>query len=288
MQRKTYTLITGASSGIGKALAEASARRGQNLLLVALPNSDLTDVAKEIREQYEVEVRHLGIDLTEINAPEKIYRWCILNCFSVNILINNAGIGAGGAFEEYSLGFYEKLMQLNIIALVSLTRLFIPELQKHQESYILNVSSLGGRFDIPFKTVYSASKTFVYSFSRSLREELKNTPVKITVLCPNGVNTNDEVKRRVKEIGWAAKIAFLEPDYVADLALRKMYQGKAAVFPGVVTKIYLLLKKFLPYPLQLRIMKYFFQRSRNKDIPSNGGQNFDSGKLEVIPEYVNH
>lgn len=288
MNQKTYTLITGASSGIGKALAEASARRGQNLLLVALPDSKLEQVAKNIQKDYGVEVKYYGIDLTQINAPEKIHRWCVLNCFSINVLINNAGIGAGGAFEEYSLRFYEKLMQLNMIALVSLTRLFIPELQKHQKSYVLNVSSLGGRFDIPFKTVYSASKSFVYSFSRSLREELKNTSVKITVLCPNGVNTNDEVKKRVQEIGWAAKIAFLEPDDVAELALRKMYRGKAAVFPGIVTKVYLALKKILPYSLQLKIMRHFFKRSRNTGGQSDREQNFGTGSLETVREYVNH
>jgi len=128
--RGTYALITGGSQGIGKSMAIELADRGYNLLLVALHNETLRATHEELVERYHVnvEVRELGIDLTNDSAAQTIYEYCKRNDIKVQILINNAGFGYAGCFDSYSVEFLDKLMRLNMVAMVNLTRVFIEEL----------------------------------------------------------------------------------------------------------------------------------------------------------------
>ena len=136
-----YTLITGGSLGIGRALADECARRGVNLLLVALPGPELEQSANEIREAYSIMVDTFGIDLTEPSAPEAVHQWCMERNYKVDILMNNAGIAGSAIFEESSIAYSDERMLLNMRALVILSRLFLPMLKQHKRAYILNTGS---------------------------------------------------------------------------------------------------------------------------------------------------
>ena len=146
-----YALVTGASMGIGRALSIEAAKRGYNLALVALPDSNLGKLADYIRKHYNVTVLFLEIDLTTSQAPMRIFNWIRNKDITLQILINNAGLGHLGPFTDYTYEFYQQLIRLNIESVVLLSRLFIPELRKNKESYILNLGSIASFYPIPYK-----------------------------------------------------------------------------------------------------------------------------------------
>ena len=254
-----YTLITGASSGIGKALAKECAARKMNLLLVALPDKDLENFQNEIQKNYKVYCYVLGLDLTEEHSFCKLYKWVKENGFSINILINNVGIGSKGNFENTETSFYEKQLQLNVRATTMLTRLFIDELKINAPSHILNLGSMGGFFTIPGKTVYSASKAYVYYFSRSLRLELKPHNILVSVLCPGGTDSNHKTIAINKELKGFAKWSILQPEDVAKEAIEKMLKGKPRIIPGFLNKLSYHISRITPEFIKTLIVSNAFK-----------------------------
>jgi short-subunit dehydrogenase len=194
-QTRPYCLVTGASRGLGLALAEECARLGLNLILVALPETGLPEVANNLANTYGIDVEQREIDLTEPDGPEALYRWVKEQRLAVHMLINNAGIGAHGPFSESALDHNRAMINLNITALVYLTQLFLPELKRQQRAYILNVASLAAFYAMPCKPVYAPTKAFVLNFSLALRAEMDGTAVKVSTLCPGGIMTNEECRK---------------------------------------------------------------------------------------------
>lgn len=260
-----FTLITGASAGIGRALAEECARLKQNVLLVALPDiGEMATFAAFLQTQYGIQAHCLSLDLCEPDAPEQVFAWIQREYFAVNILINNAGIGTVGPFESASAVYYQQLIQLNVVALVKLTHLLLPELKKHPRSYILNVSSLAAFFNMPYKIIYAASKHFVYAFSRALRIELAPSSVTVTVLCPGAVITNDTILARVRQVSPLAEALAWYPEAVAKLAIQKMLAGHATVIPGWFNRLTIWLSYLVPVNIRLHLIGYLFGRKYKK------------------------
>jgi uncharacterized protein len=254
-----YTLITGSSSGIGKALAMECARRKQNLLLVALPGTALEKFSEKLNNELGIRSDFFGTDLTEKGAAQEVYEWTREKNYSVNILINNAGISFEGPFEQCSTEFYEKSLKLNMGALVSLTRLFIPDMKELPKAHILNVASVASYFPIPYKSVYSASKMFVLSFSRSLREEFKKTNIRISVVAPGPVVTNRRTAISAIEKGKIARMMHSRVNCVAHYAIEKMLQNKAFIKPGFLSKSIFLIEKILPTTIKMKLATLIFR-----------------------------
>jgi short-subunit dehydrogenase len=257
--KEYYTLITGSSSGLGKALALECARRGHNLLLVALPGAILEKFSNELNADLGVRSHYYSADLTEGGALQEVYDWTRKNNYSVNILINNAGMSFEGPFEQCSLELYQKSMALNMVATVSLTRLFVPLMKEMPKAHILNVASVASYFPIPYKSVYSASKMFVLSFSRSLRNELKKTSVRISVVAPGPMVTNRRTATSAIEKGKIAQMTHSRLNYVAKYTVDKMLQNKALIRPGVLSKSVFLAGKIMPIPLKMRLSAQIFK-----------------------------
>lgn len=249
----SYTLITGSSMGIGKALARECARRGMNLLLVALPGPELRQTASEIRKDFAVKVDTLGIDLTRPPSPGEVLEWCKKNDYVINILMNNAGIAGSAIFEESSIEYSDERILLNIRALVILSRLFMPMLKQNKRAYILNTGSFSAYQPLAYKSVYAASKSFVHQFSLALNEELKDTSVSVTVVNPNGVRTNAGTHDRIKSHGkLVQKTLILDADKIAQLAVEGMLKGKRIIVPGFWNRCMLLITKPLPINFKIR------------------------------------
>jgi short-subunit dehydrogenase len=249
-----YTLITGGSMGIGKALAKECAGRGMNLLLVALPGPELEQTADEIREDFSVKVDTLGIDLTDLPSPGKVLEWCQKNNYSIDILMNNAGIAGAAIFEESSIEYSDERILLNIRALVILSRLFIPMLKQNKKAYILNTGSFSAYQPLAYKSVYAASKSFVHLFSLALNEELRDTPIRVTVINPNGVKTNDGTFDRIKSHGkLVQKTLILDADKIAGIAVEGMLKGKRIIVPGFWNRCMLQITR--PLPVNFKIKK---------------------------------
>jgi len=209
-----YTLITGASSGIGKALAIECARRGMNLFLIALPGNGFDSFAQTIRDEYKVKVDILKIDLTQSEAPQQIYDHAKKMGYSVNMLFNNAGNGHLGKFEDMQPAKIEDMIHLNLRALTIISLLFIGEMKTMKKASVLNVGSLGAYTPIAYKSVYAATKSYVYYFTKSLQQEYASTNIQFSVLMPGAVVTNDAIKQRIKKAGFFGKLSSLTPEYV--------------------------------------------------------------------------
>jgi uncharacterized protein len=254
-----YTLITGACKGIGKALAYECASRKMNVLLISNDSDCLQAVCDDIRTQKSVASHCLSIDLMEEGAPEQVYQWAIRNNFSVDILINNVGIGKGGTFGSMQLKDIQHMLMLNNKVMVEMTYHFLPELLKHDEAYILSLSSLEARLPLPYKAIYTGTKNFVYAFSLAIAQELKFSNVKVSVLCPGPVLTNPEGLSRINAHGPRSKLLMMYPDDVASIAIKNMLRGRQVIVPGFLNTIFFKLGSILPVGLKMNILEKLFR-----------------------------
>jgi short-subunit dehydrogenase len=240
-------LITGASKGIGRAIASQLAARGNDVWLVARNEAQLQQAALEIEAQHGVKARYFVADLSQPDAPKQVYDWCLSQGVGVEILVNNAGYGLSGPFEQHSLEEHLNMMQVNMGAVVTLTYLFLPMLKKSSKAYILNIASSAGYQATPYLSLYAASKSFVRLFSRGLHEELKRSAVSLTCVNPGATDTAFVDRAQIGKKGRdLAKKVQMSPEQVARLAVSAMYAGKTEVITGVVNKLGAFLVWLLP------------------------------------------
>lgn len=241
-----YTIITGASEGFGKALAMECARHRMNLILVALPGPELHTLAHFIRRNYGVHVIMIEKDLCHDTGCVEVYHQVMAMKLRVNILINNAGIGSTVFFEEGTIHLYEQQIKLNVLATTLMTKLFLDLLKDNKHSHILNVASMAAFFHLPKKHVYGATKSFVYSFSKSIRKELKKDGVHVSVLCPGGMNTNLPLTLMNRTASWLARKAVMNPEDAGSVAIYGMLKRRAVIIPGIINRSFIVLDKILP------------------------------------------
>jgi uncharacterized protein len=260
MDTRTYALITGSSQGIGKAYAMELAQRGHNLLLVALPEPNLEETVNEIKSKFKVEIDFLGIDLSLLESPQKVFDWCKQKGYIIDILINNAGIAGTAVFEKSPLEYSDVRILVNIRALTLLCQLFIPDLKKLPKAFILNTGSLSAYYSIPYKSVYSASKAFVLNFTKAIREEMHGSSVSVSVVCPNGVYTNKGTFGRINSHGSKGRLTATSAGDLAKIAIDGMFKGKAVIIPLFINKFLLFLQKIIPSKLEQRILRKEFMK----------------------------
>jgi short-subunit dehydrogenase len=245
-----FALITGASKGIGKAIARNLAARGYDLLLVARSEDLLKETASEIAAGSRVDCQWLALDLSKDGSAAEVYAFCKQRALPVSILVNNAGYGLSGPFEKYTAETHVEMLHLNILTLVSLTRLFLPDLKKQSDAYILNIGSSAAYQAIPFLSVYAASKSFVLNFSRGLQGELKGSRVSVTCVCPGPTDTNFVNRANVGEKGQKAAARFnMSPEAVAHIAVDSLFKRKSEVITGGMNKLSAFFAWLLPKSL---------------------------------------
>jgi len=233
-----FALITGASKGIGKAIAERLAARGYDLLLVARSADLLEKVSAEIQTSTKRNCQWLALDLSGSQSAEAVYDWCNKNQFSISVLVNNAGYGLSGHFEKYSPREHEEMLQVNIITLTKLTCLFLPGLLKKPAGYILNIGSTASYQAVPMLTAYAASKAYVLSFSRGLYQELKKTNVSVTCVCPGPTDTNFVNRAQVGAKGLKTAERFnMTAQTVAEMAVESLFRRRPEVITGGLNKL---------------------------------------------------
>jgi len=250
-----FVLITGASEGFGKSLALEFAKRDKNLVLVALPGAELHHLRAFIIRNYNVDVVCIEADLSKLEDCVKIYEEVTTRQLHINTLINNAGIGGTHLFEERNVGEYHRQIQLNVTAPTVLTRLLLDNLRANGPSHILNVSSLASFFCLPGKQVYAATKSYLFAFSRSLRLELKNSNVRVSVLCPGGMNTTPALTLSNKTGTWISQWSIMDPEDVAALAIDQMIENKEVIIPGKWNRFFLAIDRMLPKVIKEKLIE---------------------------------
>lgn len=259
-----YTLVTGASQGIGRALATEFAKYRQPLLLVALPDDGLPAIACELKREYEIDVIYYQMDISKQDSIYRFVEWLHSSGLEVNTLVNNAGLGMQGMFQELSLDENLQMMRVNMQGVVALTYHLIPELERHPKSYIMNLGSLASFLKFPYKAVYSGSKNFILAFSGALKYELKKTSISVSCLCPGPTITNAYVAARTEEQGAKAKAFTLPASKVAEIGVSDMFKGKHLIVPGRFNRILIFFIKHLPSWLSTQLAERMFADSKYK------------------------
>lgn len=248
-----YALITGASKGIGRSMALLLAKEGYKLLLVARSAADLQELSTFIQDEYKVTVAYLSIDLSAVNASNKVASWCNTHTSSLSVLINNAGYGIWGDFAQLSLTEQMAMLQLNINAVIELTHHLLPILKEQKEAYILNISSTAAYQALPTLALYSASKSFILYYSRAIRYELKDSSVSVSCLSPGPTATGFASRAGMQALDHLAEKFNMTADIVAKAGLKGMFNKKAEIIPGFLNKLSVYGVRFVPKALTERI-----------------------------------
>ena len=220
---RNYTLITGASTGIGYELAKLFAKDRHNLILVARDEGKL-ETAKNELSKYNVEVKILSLDLSKSEDIQGLFNYVEMNKLNVDILVNNAGIGTFGDFSEIEWVKEEALIDINIKVLTKLTKYFLPKIIECKNGGILNVASTAAFCSGPRMAAYYASKAYVLNLTEAIYEECKDSGIRISCLCPGPVKTTFQDKAGIKK-SESAKKYLMDAEEVAKVSYKDFKKG---------------------------------------------------------------
>jgi short-subunit dehydrogenase len=244
--QQNYALITGGTSGIGRELAKLFAQDKYHLVLVARSQDELAQTASELQQQYGVQVQTIAKDLFEPQAPFEVYKEIQAQGIQIDVLINDAGQGQYGAFTTTDINRELDIIQLNIGAYVTFTKLYLQEMVARHGGKILQVSSLGAEIPGPLQAVYHGTKAFITSFTEAVREEVKESGVTLTLLEPGVTDTDFFNKADMERAKIVAEGPKADPAKVAQDGYDALMAGKDKVVSGFMNKVQAVLGNVLP------------------------------------------
>lgn len=229
----TTALITGASSGIGKAFARELAARNNDLVLVARSQDKLEKLATELNNAYQIKTTVIPQDLTTNAAGKVIFEAIQAQGLTIDILINNAGFGDYGAFGDRPLSKMMDMVQLNITAVVELTGLFLPLMQERKNGTIINISSIAAFQPIPYMSVYAATKAFLLNFSEALWAENRGLGIKVLAVCPGPTESDFYDRADFPKTAKGLKgMTLASSEKVVQESLKALSKGQSTVVTG--------------------------------------------------------
>jgi short-subunit dehydrogenase len=243
MSAPGWAIVTGASSGIGKALAFEFAKGGFHLFLTGRNEAALAEVAAECSKTFHVSTEIFSADLSRLDSIDELVTTLTSNSRSYAALVNNAGFGIHGDFASSDIDQELQLLNVQLAAAMKLTKAVLPSMLSNHSGRILNVSSVYGFAPVPHQSVYSACKSFLLSFSTSLRNELEGTGITVTVFCP-GI-TQSEFRSRAG-ISVKNKDSGMTAEAAAQIAYNETMRGKAIVVPGIPNRLFVFASRVLP------------------------------------------
>jgi short-subunit dehydrogenase len=244
------TLITGASSGIGEAFARKLAVLGRNVLLVARSEDKLITLCNELGRMNSIRAQHMALDLTEPDAPQRLFQESEKRGLVIDTLINNAGFGSMNEFAKLDLNRELEMIDLNIKAVVALTYLFLMPMRQRKQGSIINVASTAAFQPVPFMATYAATKAFVLSFSEALWEENRPFGVHVMALCPGVTDTNFfEAAHGHRPPARVAET----PEAVVETALRGLGRRNSHVISGLTNLFMIEAERLVPRSIVTRL-----------------------------------
>lgn len=241
-------------------MAKELASRKINLLLIARSENLLLQLTSEIRRGYGVQCYYMVSDLSRKKSAAEIFGWCMDEKFDVSILINNAGYGLSGSFDQRTMVEHIDMINVGLLSTLSLVHAFIPHLKKYDKAYILNIGSSSAYQAVPYMATYAAAKSFIVSFTRALKYELRNSNVAVSVVSPGVTDTDFPLRANVPAKGLrAADKVKMSPEDVAKIAINSMFNERTEVLTGLITKATIFFVKLLPKRFTERTAAKFYQ-----------------------------
>jgi len=277
---KETALITGASSGFGYEFAKLFAKDGYDVILVSRNGEKLQDVAQEIKSQYDVRAIVIEKDLAKPGAAEELYNEVKKQHIELDVLINNAGVGERGFFTETDMEKELAIIQLNVVSLMTLTKLFLQDMVSRDKGKILQLASTASLAPLPLMAVYSGTKAFVYAFSNALINELKDSNVSMTILLPGASDTDFFHKAHAENTVIYNETSLSDPVDVAKDGYKALMKGKSKVVSGVKNKLQTALGNVMPEKSVTKSMRKFMNESSNTEKAQEKG----SGGKEKITD----
>ncbi|MGL5646629.1 MAG: SDR family NAD(P)-dependent oxidoreductase [Clostridium sp.] len=243
MRDEIYTLITGATKGIGYELAKIIGKDGKNLFLVARNEDELRKIKKEMEEEFKIKVDYRKVDLSNNVELEKFL--IDLDNYNIETIINNAGIGSFGYFDEIDEKKDEMLINLNIKAPTTIIKRLLPKMKKRGHGAIINIASTAAFVGGPKMSTYYSSKAYILTLTEALYEECKGFGVKVSCICPGPVKTEFQREAGIVKSEKAKKY-LMSAKVVAEEGYNRFKKGKVIIIPGFKNKVMVLGTKLLP------------------------------------------
>jgi short-subunit dehydrogenase len=240
-----YALITGTTSGIGKALAEKFAQEKINLILVSRNLQKLNRQADLLTAQYGIKVHVIAADLEKADAALMIYEKAKQIGIEIQYLVNNAGFNESGSFLETGLAREIDMIKVHAICTTEMMKLFMPDMVKSKYGRVLNLGSIASYMVCPNESVYAATKAYALSVSKAIASELKGTGVTVTTLCPGATHT-EFARKAGMEHTLLFRLFVMKPEKVANIGFRALMRGKTYIVAGAYNKLIVLSSKLLP------------------------------------------
>ncbi len=248
-----YTLITGASAGIGKELSHTFAQNGYNLILVARTRSKLEELARSLESQFGIKTQVIIKDLSDPLAAKQIFESVRDDALCVDILVNNAGVGVGGNFIDSSDNDEMNLMQINITALTMMCKYFAEAMVQQGGGKIVNIASTAAFQPGPYMSTYYASKAYVLSFSEALSVELNSKNISVTTICPGVTQTDFFATANIIGTNLAQSPLMMSAKQVAEITFNACVKGRGIVIPGLINKLMAFMVRLTPRSIITRI-----------------------------------
>ena len=259
---KAYTLITGATGGLGKAFAVACAEQGHNLILTDISNEKLEILGESLKARYKTDILWAVCNLMEQEAREKLFKQLDALAGEIRFTINVAGLDFEGGVETLNSSKVSRVMRVNTEATLDITR--YSAATKHSDAfYIINVASMAGFYPMPLKALYSASKRAIIQFSLAVREEIKEKNGHITVLCPAGLRTNAKVINKIESQGLMGRLTTIDTGKVVVRVLKCVRRGRPILIPGLINVLIVHFSRLVP---DITKARFVFKRWRDAQV----------------------
>jgi short-subunit dehydrogenase len=256
---RPVTVVTGASRGIGLALARCFAEAGHDIALVARHADPLENAVAEIARDFSVKTYAIALDLTQPDTPGTLERELTARGLYLDVLINDAGMGLAGPFAEHEAAKVEQLLELNIAALTRLMHHALPGMLARARGGILNVASLGGLAPGPYQSAYYASKAYVIALSEAVGYETAGSGVRLSVLAPGPVDTSIHAAMGTEHAFYRQLLVALSPEAVARSGYRGYVLGWRLIVPGLIDKVMAVALRLLPHTLLAPLLGWLFR-----------------------------